>query len=122
MRKLLLIAALALSGCSAIPSFWDDNENNVIVEIVQDVKEIDCAKPDYIGLFKAQSRTEWLIQYSTLKGSRDVRSMSNKIKETIDPFAQKARSGTMSSSYCALKKKILEQDTERVAKAMLGRF
>lgn len=124
MKRITLIIALTLglSGCAILPSFWDDNEASAINNIVSDVNLIDCAKKEYTYLYKAQYDTDWLISYSTIKGSKDVVSMVGKIKQTMDPFVDKAKSGEMSTSYCNLKKQILQKDTQRTAKAMLGRF
>ena len=124
MKKLVLgvIVAVSMSGCAMIPSFWDDNENKSIVIIVKEVDRIDCEKKDFASLYQAKSETEWLLQYASLKGSKDIHSMVSKLETTMDPLVTKAKSGDISTSYCDLKKKVLQNDSKRIAKAMLGRF
>lgn len=125
MKKLLASFLLfaGLSGCAMIPSFWDDNENNVIVSIVDDIDKIDCTKKDYVGAFRAKSRTEWLITYASLKGSKDVGRMATPLDATIGGFVEKVRKETeVSVAYCTLKKSVMQNDSRRIAKAMLGRF
>lgn len=125
MKKLFLsfLLVAGLSGCAMIPSFWDDNENNVIVSIVDDIDKIDCVKKDYLGAYRAKSRTEWLNTYATLKGSKDVGRMINPLDATIGGFTDKVRKEKeVSVAYCTLKKSIMQNDSRRIAKAMLGRF
>ena len=124
MKKLVsgFIVAITLSGCAMIPSFWDDNENKSIVVIVKEVDRIDCEKKDFVSLYQAKREVEWLLQYASLKGSDDIHSMVTKLDTTMDPLVVKAKGGDISTSYCNLKKKVLQNDSKRIAKAMLGRF
>ena len=124
MKKLIsgFIVAITLSGCAMIPSFWDDNENKSIVVIVKEVDRIDCEKKDFVSLYQAKREVEWLLQYASLKGSNDVKSMVTKLDTTMKPIVDKAISGGMSTAYCNLKKKVLQGDSRRIAEAMLGRF
>ena len=124
MKRLILSAmvALSVSGCAMIPSFWDDNENHSIVVVVQEVDRIDCEKKNFDSLFLAKKETEWLLHYASIKGSNDVQSMVSKLDTTMKPIVEKAQSGDMSTPYCNLKKKVLQGDSRRIAKAMLGRF
>ena len=45
----VLIPAVLLTGCSMVPSFWDDNESKLAVDVRFAVTQIDCS-----GEYQAQ--------------------------------------------------------------------
>jgi hypothetical protein len=129
MKRILLIAAVvALSGCSTIqgwiPSFWDDNQSAKITDVRLTVDRIDCAKDQLAQATQLRDQLRWFELYSTSKGSlqRDVIQLVKPIQDTTEDWYKRSLDGQGSVGYCDIKKKILEQQTARAAKGILGRW
>lgn len=121
MKTIVMLGALLISGCSGLlnTSFWDDNEAKAAVDLAFAVNQIDCetiTKPQ-IELVKA--RLEYLDTYATLKGSKDVRELTQLVGKTVDGLSNKKE---ISPTYCRIKMKSLTNQTNAVAEAVLGRF
>ena len=127
MKRLfaILVAVSLLSGCSTIrewiPSFWDDNQSARIVDIQVKIAAINCTQPQDYQVKPIQQDLAWFIAYSRSKGfaQGDVVRLVEPMKTTVDAWVLR---GQGSPAYCQLKKKILEQESERAAKAVLGRY
>lgn len=127
MRKLLLIiSVISLTACSAItdqiPSRWDSNQSSVITDIQQATRHIDCGqdlKPQLHNLFM---RVEWYDIYATTKGTKDMAKLDQVMLTTIKEFQDKVSTGPISPLYCDLKKKVLIQQADIIAKTVQGRF
>ena len=126
MNKLIIIlAAVLLSGCSTvgswIPSFWDDNQSARIIDVRVRVLGIDCAVPQLAQIKPIQQDLVWFVEYSQAKGflQKDVIRLVTPMQETVDAWVTR---GEGSRAYCELKKKILDESTQRAAKAVLGRY
>ena len=129
MKRILLIAAVvALSGCSTIqswiPSFWDDNQSAKITDVRLTVDRIDCSKDQLAQATQLRDQLRWFELYSTSKGSlqRDVIALVKPIQDTTEDWYKRSLDGQGSVGYCNIKKKILEQQTARAAKGILGRW
>jgi hypothetical protein len=129
MKRILLIAAVvALSGCSTIqgwiPSFWDDNQSAKITDVRLTVDRIDCSKDQLAQAVQLRDQLRWFELYSTSKGAlqRDVIQLVKPIQDTTEDWYKRSLDGQGSVGYCNIKKKILEQQTARAAKGILGRW
>ena len=129
MKRLLLIAAVTLlSGCSTIqgwiPSFWDDNQAAKITDVRLTVDRIDCGKDQLAQAQQLRDQLRWFELYSTSKGGlqRDVIALVKPIQDTTEDWYKRSLDGQGSVGYCGIKKKILEQQTARAAKGILGRW
>jgi hypothetical protein len=129
MKRILLIAAVvALSGCSTIqgwiPSFWDDNQSAKITDVRLTVDRIDCSKDQLAQAVQLRDQLRWFELYSTSKGSlqKDVIKLVKPIQDTTEDWYKRSLDGQGSVGYCNIKKKILEQQTARAAKGILGRW
>ena len=129
MKRILLIAAVvALSGCSTIqswiPSFWDDNQSAKITDVRLTVDRIDCSKDQLAQATQLRDQLRWFELYSTSKGSlqRDVIALVKPIQDTTEDWYKRSLDGQGSVGFCNIKKKILEQQTARAAKGILGRW
>ena len=119
MYKILLLSAILLSGCSAIPSFYDDNESKATIDVQYHVNQINCEE-DYLGdIIRIKQRVDWLKLYALGKGSKDVHSMVELMSETVDGFHEK---GIVSKGYCSIKKKLLIKQSGDITAAIMGRF
>jgi PBP1b-binding outer membrane lipoprotein LpoB len=127
MKKLLILCVLvALSGCASImeyiPSGWDVNQARVITDIQQQARHIDCKadlKPQVDQLSK---NVEWFDIYSQTKPTRDINKLTGTIKDTVKELQERVAKGPVSPLYCDLKKKIIQQQADILAKSVQGRF
>jgi outer membrane murein-binding lipoprotein Lpp len=129
MKRILLITAVVLlSGCASvqnwIPSFWDDNQSAKITDVRLTVDRIDCAKDQLAQAQQLRDQLRWFELYSVSKGAlqKDVIRLIAPIQETTEDWYKRSLDGQGSVGYCNIKKKILEQQTARAAKGILGRW
>jgi hypothetical protein len=129
MKRIILIAAVVmLSGCSTIqnwiPSFWDDNQAAKITDVRLTVDRIDCSKDQLAQAAQLRDQLRWFELYSTSKGAlqRDVIALVKPIQDTTEDWYKRSLDGQGSVGYCNIKKKILEQQTARAAKGIMGRW
>lgn len=125
MRFITLAFVLLLSGCSTlqswIPSFWDDNQSNYIVQARLVIEGLDCGREQLPQVQALQKDIRKFELYSESKGSlqKDVLRVVEPMKSTVDEWVKR---GEGSKTYCEIKKKLLTQQAERAAKVILGRW
>jgi hypothetical protein len=130
MKKILLLGVIfALTGCSVlssvteqIPSRWDANQSKIITDIQQSTRHIDCTidlKPQLHTLFM---NVEWYDIYATTKGTHDMAKLDQVMLTTIKEFEDRVEKGPVSTLYCDMKKKVLIQQADIIAKTVQGRF
>lgn len=112
---LAIMVAFIVSGC-AMPSFYDDNESLLAVDVRVAISDMDCANP-YI--YHVQSVVNRLYFYVESKESEDIGEMVKLMKETVDAMASKPE---MSIGYCNVKKKLLEKQSKDITSAIMGRY
>jgi hypothetical protein len=129
MKRFIIIASVVvLSGCSTIqswiPSFWDPNQSAKITDVRLTVDRIDCSKPQLAQAIQLRDQLRWFELYSVSKGvlQKDVLRMIEPIQQTTEDWYKRSLDGQGSQGYCVIKKKILEQQTERAAKGIMGRW
>jgi hypothetical protein len=129
MKRILLITAVVLlSGCASvqnwIPSFWDPNQSAKITDVRLTVDRIDCSKDQLPQATQLRDQLRWFELYSVSKGAlqKDVIRLIAPIQETTEDWYKRSLDGQGSVGYCNIKKKILEQQTARAAKGILGRW
>ena len=131
MTKLLAIFAIAvLSGCASItgliPSFWDDNQSARIISVRLDVERVDCKTAQLPQVTKIRDDLAWFRLYSESKGSRqaDVIALTKPMSETVEDWHKRVSLEGHKDNpiYCDLKKRVLQEQSTRAAKAVLGRF
>jgi PBP1b-binding outer membrane lipoprotein LpoB len=127
MKKLLLIVAfLSLTGCASImeyiPSGWDVNQAKVITDIQLQARHFDC-KADLAPQIKRLSQdVEWFDIYAKTKPTRDIAKLTGTITDTVRELQERVAKGAVSPLYCDLKKKIIQQQADILAKSVQGRF
>lgn len=132
LAKIITVLALFLvQGCaqisdlqSQVPSFWDDNQSAKITDIRVAVEEFRCEEPQLPQLQRLRSQILWFDLYSEGKGPRqdDVRRALRPLRDTVEEFYQRTQKSPGSLNYCQIKVKILQQQAQRVSRAVLGRF
>ncbi len=127
-RLLLILALVTLTGCSTvqrwIPSFWDDNQSARIIDVRLAVDRINCDQPQLAQAQRIRDDLRWFELYSDSKGrsQQDVIRLITPIQETTEDWYKRSLDGQGSRGYCEIKKKILQSQTERAARAVLGRW
>lgn len=120
-----LLMALSISGCATItnliPSFWDDNQAKVAVDIKYGIGNINC-KSDHLLIALILEDVNWFISYSESKGTNDVIKIITPLKSTLVSLDEKVKNNTVTPTYCELKKKILITQSDKFAKVVLGRY
>ena len=123
---LISFVVLTMIGCSTIkdkiPSFWDDNQSRIVIDIRQNVNSLDCTKPHAPQVEVIKKDVDWLILYSQTKDTRDILRLVKPLNDTVNDFYNRSTFKQGSESYCKMKKQILETQSSTVAKAVLGRF
>jgi PBP1b-binding outer membrane lipoprotein LpoB len=127
MKKLIAIIMLvSLTGCASImeyiPSSWDVNQARVITDIQQQSRNFDC-KADLAPQIKRLSQdVEWFDIYAKTKPTRDIAKLTGTITDTVRELQERVAKGPVSPLYCDLKKKIIQQQADILAKSVQGRF
>jgi len=127
MKKLLLIVAfLSLTGCASImeyiPSGWDVNQAKVITDIQQQVRHFDCKADLAPQVNQLAKDVEWFDIYAKTKPTRDIAKLTGTITDTVAELKDRVAKGPVSPLYCDLKKKIIQQQADILAKSVQGRF
>ena len=131
MRKLIIISLMVLtSGCASItgivPSFWDDNQSQKIIDLRLTIERIDCKAQQRPQVSRVRDDLEWFRLYSESKGKRqqDVLKLTQPMAETTEDWYKRvsAEGYKENAIYCELKKKVMIEQSTRAAKAVLGRF
>jgi hypothetical protein len=125
MRRLLAITALVtLTGCASIvdmiPSRWDVNQAKVTTDLRQATHNFDC-KADHKAQLKVISdQVQWFALYSESKGTKDVANLGKTLQATVKEFQDRPQ--PVSSIYCDIKRKLMIQQADIIAKTTQGRF
>ena len=129
MRRLIAIITLvSLTGCasitSLIPSFWDDNQSQKIIDVRLKTDQINCEQAQLHQAQQLQSDLRWFELYSESKGKRqqDVQKIIAPMQESVADWVKRSTDGQGSKGYCEIKKKLLQTQAKSAASAILGRF
>ena len=133
LLKLSSLFAIALfiviaTGCTSVqkmvPSFWDDNQSKVIIDVRQKVEQIDCKADQLPQVTKVRKKIRWFELYSESKGIRqhDVLAIVEPMAETVDAWIEHEHVKPNNEIFCTLKKEILTDQASIAATAILGRF
>lgn len=121
MRALILGSVMILmSGCAmTIPSFYDDNESLLAVDVRHAVKDLNCNDNTKAHVKNIDRTITRFSLYSESKGSDDMQEMIQLIKKTNDGLVAKE---TISPAFCEIKKKVLIKQSDDIATAVMGRY
>lgn len=115
----VLIPAILLTGCSMVPSFWDDNESRLAVDVRFAVAQIDCSGPYQEQVDELKDKVDLFAMYSESRGSDDIGEIVGLMQNTVNGF-QKDESNN--AFFCKMKKKILVKQSADIADAVMGRY
>jgi PBP1b-binding outer membrane lipoprotein LpoB len=127
MKKILVVLAfLSLTGCASImeyiPSSWDVNQAKMITDIQLEVRHFDCKADLKPQVDQLARDVEWFDIYAKTKPTRDIAKLTGTITDTVRELQDRVNKGPVSPLYCDLKKKIIQQQTDIIAKSVQGRF
>jgi hypothetical protein len=124
MKKLVVIFALVgLTGCSLIdkiPSRWDVNQAKVTTDLRQATHNFDCKADQRAQLKTIAEAAQWFALYSESKGTKDVAHLGKTLQATVKEFQDRAQ--PVSPIYCDIKRKLMIQQADIIAKTVQGRF
>lgn len=125
----LSIVTVLLTGCASVykyvPSFWDDNQSARAIDIRQSIQQLNCAEPHRAQAQRIADNIEWFILYSESKGrsQQDVIKLMEPLKATADDFVKRSSGEQQGSkTYCELKKRVMIEQSQRMAGSVLGRW
>jgi len=125
MRHLLAITAIVtLSGCASIidmiPSRWDVNQAKVTTDLRQSTYNFDCKADQRAQLKVIAEQVQWFELYSESKGTKDVAQLGKTLQATVKEFQDRPQ--PVSPIYCDIKRKLMIQQADIIAKTTQGRF
>ena len=116
MKKLLVIMAVVLSGCSTIKEYWPRNHDAVLFDrlVTTDlaIEKIDCEHPNWTA---AQDSAEALARYAEWRNDPQTTNLKGLYAHT----QRMARGG--SRTFCELGKKTARERIEAARSAWQGR-
>ena len=125
-RLAALLLIISLTGCASImeyiPSSWDVNQAKSITDIQQQVRHFDCKADLEPQVKQLAKEVEWFDIYSQTKPTRDINKLTGTITDTVKELQERVSKGPVSPLYCDLKKKIIQQQADILAKSVQGRF
>lgn len=115
-----------LSGCSSLmdyfPSRWDVNQAKSITDIQLSTRQLDCNTDVASSLNHLETEIQWFQIYANTKGTKDIANLSQTLATTVHEFQSRKKDGPVSPVYCDLKKKLMIQQADILAKSVQGRF
>jgi hypothetical protein len=116
MKALILSTIIFLSACTGLPSFYDDNESLLSVQVRHQVDKLNCSTPN---VQPVKDSVDMLFLYSESKRSSDIGELIVLMKETTNGLYEKKQ---ISEPYCNLKKKVLQKQSSDIASAIMRRY
>jgi hypothetical protein len=123
-----VILAFVLTGCATvqswIPSFWDVNQSARITDVQLAVDRMDCAGDQLAQVSRIRDDLRWFELYSRSKGEvqQDVIRLIAPMQETVEDMYKRNTEGRGSKAYCELKRRVMQQQAQRAAAGILGRW
>jgi hypothetical protein len=124
----LLLLTVILTGCATIqswiPSFWDDNQSARIADVRLGIDRLNCAGDQLTQITRIRDDLRWFELYSISKGTlqKDVIRLIQPMQLTVEDMYTRNSKGQGSVVYCELKRTIMQQQAQRAAAGILGRW
>ena len=128
MKTIILTLTLLLTGCASIqswiPSFWDANQSSRITDVQLAVDRLDCAEDQLPQVSRIRDDLRWVELYSRSKGTvqQDVIKLIAPMQETVEDMYKRNSEGRGSKAYCELKRRVMQQQAQRAAAGIQGRW
>ena len=128
MKTIILTLTLLLTGCASvqswIPSFWDANQSSRITDVQLAVDRLDCAEDQLPQVSRIRDDLRWFELYSRSKGTvqQDVIRLIAPMQATVEDMYKRNSEGRGSVAYCELKRRVMQQQVQRAADGIQGRW
>lgn len=119
MRKLIFVTLL-LSGCSLIPSKWDENQARAVTNMSYEAGQLDCNKDPSDSLNAINHDLNWLRIYNNYKGTKDLDKMTSVVQKTVSEFQANVAAKKSNVVYCQLKKALINQQIDIIGHTFEG--
>jgi len=122
------LISVMLTGCANmqtwIPSFWDDNQSARIVDVRLGIDRLNCAGDQLAQITRIRDDLRWFELYSASKGAlqKDVIRLIAPMQATVEDMYTRTSKGQASAAYCELKRTVMQQQAQRAAAGILGRW
>jgi hypothetical protein len=103
-----------------IPSRWDVNQAKVTTDLRQATHNFDCKGDQRAQLKTIAEQVQWFALYSESKGTKDVANLGKTLQATVKEFQDRPQ--PVSPIYCDIKRKLMIQQADIIAKTTQGRF
>jgi hypothetical protein len=123
-----IMISIMLTGCATIqswiPSFWDDNQSARIADVRLGIDRLNCAGDQLAQITRIRDDLRWFELYSHSKGTvqQDVIKLIQPMQATVEDMHARNSRGQGSVTYCELKRTIMQQQAQRAAAGILGRW
>ena len=125
---LTIMISVMISGCATvstwIPSFWDDNQSARIADVRLGIDRLNCAGDQLTQISRIRDDLRWFELYSISKGTlqKDVIKLIAPMQATVEDMYTRNVKGQGSVIYCELKRTVMQQQAQRAAAGILGRW
>lgn len=123
MKKLLILAVVALSGCSLMPAKFDSAlyDHVVALSVDADLAQSKCGTPDMRAAVSALNRESKLaVMYSTYT-AKDVHDSIVATDKAVTEMEAVYAVGTPSNGYCTIKLGVIGLDAEIILTGLGGK-
>ena len=123
-----IMLSVMITGCATmqswIPSFWDDNQSARIADVRLGIDRLNCAGDQLAQITRIRDDLRWFELYSASKGAvqQDVIKLIAPMQATVEDMHARNSRGQGSVTYCELKRTIMQQQAQRAAAGILGRW
>jgi len=123
-----IMISVMLTGCATvstwIPSFWDDNQSARIADVRLGIDRLNCAGDQLAQITRIRDDLRWFELYSHSKGTlqKDVIKLIAPMQATVEDMYTRNVKGQGSVIYCELKRTVMQQQAQRAAAGILGRW
>ncbi len=123
-----IMISVMISGCATvstwIPSFWDDNQSARIADVRLGIDRLNCAGDQLAQITRIRDDLRWFELYSISKGTlqKDVIKLIAPMQATVEDMYTRNSRGQGSVIYCELKRTVMQQQAQRAAAGILGRW
>ena len=88
------------------------------------VDRLDCAEDQLPQVSRIRDDLRWFELYSRSKGAvqQDVIKLIAPMQETVEDMYKRNSEGRGSKAYCELKRRVMQQQAQRAAAGIQGRW
>jgi hypothetical protein len=120
MKTFMLVLMIGISGCSLMPSKWDQNQARVFTDITQAAKHLNCNIDIDQQVHSLNNSVDWFRTYSQYRNTEDIDKLVGTLDTTVDEFHDRVNRGQISSEYCEIKKAIIVEQVNIIGNTIAG--